>query len=205
MTMPMMQLPDPEPGMRGGPEGIPELALPEELETVEAEELEEDGEDEGSSAEEYLPAAECDPELWLYRDRTVALLRRYLRYSVEVGRLPSLLGREFFRTRVSSYRVGTFEDAVIFVHDVEKCLEKLDQFERELIAKMVLQDYTQYEAARLMGCWRRTIGRRFPEALDRLSEAFLRGGLLVRLPGRNPAAKKSCQEGEMDENSLSDS
>ena len=38
----------------------------------------------------------CNPDLWLYRDRTVGLLKRYLRYSVEVGRLPSLLGREFF-------------------------------------------------------------------------------------------------------------
>jgi hypothetical protein len=58
----------------------------------------------------------CNPDLWLYRDRTVGLLKRYLRYSVEVGRLPSLLGREFFRTRVTSYHAGTFEDAVIFVH-----------------------------------------------------------------------------------------
>jgi hypothetical protein len=48
-----------------------------------------------------------DSDLWLYRDRTVGLLRRYMRLSVEVGRLPSLLGREFFRTRVTSYRVST--------------------------------------------------------------------------------------------------
>jgi predicted DNA-binding protein (UPF0251 family) len=174
--------------------------LTEGLEAVEAGE-----EDEGSPVSEFLPVADCDPDLWLYRDRTVALLKRYLRFSVEVGRLPSLLGREFFRTRVSSYRVGTFEDAVIFVHDVEKSLETLDQFERELIAKVVLQDYTQDEAARLMGCWRRTIGRRFPEAVDRLSEAFLEGGLLVRLPAQNFVAPESCQEGEMDEKSLSDS
>lgn len=38
-----------------------------------------------------------DPDLWLYRERTTALLRRYLRISIEVGRLPSLLGRELFR------------------------------------------------------------------------------------------------------------
>ncbi len=37
----------------------------------------------------------ADPDLWLYRDRTLALLKRYMRLSVEVGRLPSLLGREF--------------------------------------------------------------------------------------------------------------
>jgi len=41
----------------------------------------------------------AQPDLWLYRDRTSALLRRYLRLAVEVGRLPTLLGREFFRAR----------------------------------------------------------------------------------------------------------
>lgn len=42
-----------------------------------------------------------DPDLWLYRERTIALLKRYLRISIEVGRLPSLLGRELFRSKVS--------------------------------------------------------------------------------------------------------
>ena len=84
-------------------------------------------------------AAGADPDLWLYRDRTSAMLRRYFRYSIEVGRLPSLLGREFFRTRVTSYRVGTFEDAVIFVHDIERCLDQLSDFERKLIGKVILK------------------------------------------------------------------
>jgi hypothetical protein len=55
----------------------------------------------------------ANPDLWLYRERTVGMLRRYLRISIEVGRLPSLLGREFFRIRVTSYRVSTFEDAFL--------------------------------------------------------------------------------------------
>jgi hypothetical protein len=54
-------------------------------------------------------------ELRAYRDRTIALLRRYFMLSIETGRLPSLLGREFFRAKCSSYRLVTFEDAVIFV------------------------------------------------------------------------------------------
>ena len=65
-----------------------------------------------------------DPDLWLYRERTLGMLRRYQRLSVEVGRLPSLLGREFFRTRVTSYHAGTFEDAVSFVHDVGRGREQ---------------------------------------------------------------------------------
>ncbi len=146
-----------------------------------------------------------DPDLWLYRDRTLALLRRYHRLSVEVGRLPSLLGREFFRTRVTSYRAGTFEDAVIFVHDVARGLTKLGSFEHKLIAKIVLQDYTHNETARILGCWRRTVGRRFPEALDQLTDIFLEAGLLVRLPVTDVARKKMCQEEKVVTNSVSDS
>jgi predicted DNA-binding protein (UPF0251 family) len=146
-----------------------------------------------------------DPDLWLYRDRTIGMLRRYLRHSIEVGRLPSLLGREFFRTRVTSYTVSTFEDAVIFVHDVERILEKLDAFEKKLIAKVVFQDYTQDEAARLLNCGRRTVVRRFPEAVDRITESFLDGGLLMRLPKTSSHSPESCQEGKSDQNDVSDS
>ncbi len=172
----------------------------------EAEELCPLEEDDREELEEDVAEVEdFDPELWMYRRRTVGMLKRYLRYSIEVGRLPSLLGREFFRTRITSYRVSTFEDAVIFVHDVERALDKLDEFEKQLVAKMVMQEYTQDEASRLLGCGRRTIGRRFPETLDRLSEMFLRGGLLTPLLGQTWTAEKSCQEGKMNEISLSDS
>jgi len=135
-----------------------------------------------------------DPDLWLYRERTVGMLRRYLRLSVEVGRVPSLLGREFFRTRVTSYHAGTFEDAVIFVHDVARGLDKLGEFEQKLIGRIVLQNYTHNETARLLGCWRRTVGRRFPEAIDQLSDIFLDAGLLIRLPSTDLARRKNCQE-----------
>lgn len=141
----------------------------------------------------YIPN---DPDVWLYRDRTIALLRRYFRISIEVGRLPSLVGREVFRGRVTAYRMRTFEDAVIFVHDVEHGLEQLDAFESELIGKIIFQEYTHDEAAHLMGCWRRTVGRRFPEALDRLSEIFLEGGVLSRFPAAGKKPAQSCQEAE---------
>ncbi len=73
---------------------------------------------------------ETEMELWPYRRRTVALLRRYARASVEVGRLPSLLGREFFRSRVTSYTMRNFEDVVIFVADMEQAIEKLNALEK---------------------------------------------------------------------------
>lgn len=132
-------------------------------------------------------AAAAAQDLHLYRDRTRAILRRYFRMSIELGRLPSLVGREFFRSRVTSYRMHTFEDAVIFVHDTETCLQRLDVLSQQLIARIVFQDYTLEETAALMGCGRRTVVRRYPRALDRLSELFLQAELLRPLP---------CQEGE---------
>ena len=88
---------------------------------------------ESSRAEEINRGAraevrEEEQERRIYRGRTVAMLRRYMRYSIETGRLPSLLGRESFRAKVTSYTVVTFEDRVIFVHDMEKCLDRLDEF-----------------------------------------------------------------------------
>jgi hypothetical protein len=153
----------------------------------------------GKDVTEYFPEnTDSDPELWLYRERTVALLRRYMRLSGEIGRLPSLLGREFFRTRVTSYHIFTFEDAVIFVHDVERCLELLDDFQKKLIAIIVLQQHSQDEAARRMRCKRRTVGRRYTETLDRMSELFLEGGVLTRWV-RVPKRENGCQGGQSDE------
>ena len=119
-----------------------------------------------------------NPDIWLYRDRTVALLRRYLRYSLETGRLPSILGCEFFRTTVTSYSVVTFEDRVVFAHDVEAALQRLDDFSRQVIARVVLQEHSHEAAAKLLHCSRKTIQRKLPAGLDQLSEIFLTIGLL---------------------------
>lgn len=136
-----------------------------------------------------------NPDLWLYRERTIALLKRYLRISIEVGRLPSLLGRELFRSKVTSYRMSSFEDAVIFVHDVERALDQLDGFGKDLVAVIIFQDYSQDEAAEVLHCARRTVCREFPETVDKISELFLEGGLLNRLPPRRPV-ENSCQGGQ---------
>ncbi|HWY22941.1 MAG TPA: hypothetical protein VNX26_17065 [Candidatus Acidoferrum sp.] len=120
-----------------------------------------------------------NPDLWMYRKRTVGLLRRYLRFSLETGRLPSFIGREFFRAKVSFYTAATFEDRVIFVRDVEKALERLEYWDRQLIGRIVLQEHSHEHAARILHCSRSTVSRRFPFVLDLLSEDFLRVGLLA--------------------------
>src|SRR5213595_1864655 len=89
------------------------------------------------SAPAYIDGV--NPDFWLYRARTIALLKRYLRISIEVGRLPSILGRELFRSKVTSYRMSSFEDEVIFVHVVERALSQLDGFAKQVIATVSFQ------------------------------------------------------------------
>ncbi|MGA2855238.1 MAG: sigma factor-like helix-turn-helix DNA-binding protein [Candidatus Sulfotelmatobacter sp.] len=142
---------------------------------------------------EAMEDPEQEQERRIYRRRTVTMLRRYMRYAIETGRLPSLLGREFFRAKVTSYTVVTFEDRVIFVHDMEMCLARLDEFSRRVLSRVVLQEYEQEEAAHLLGCTRMTVHRKLVEALDRLKDILLEVGLLE---GIRSGEKNSCQEGE---------
>jgi len=135
-------------------------------------------------------ALDRNPDLWLYRGRTTALLRRYMRLSLEAGRLPSVIGREFFRAKITTYKATTFEDRVIFVHDVEGCLERLTPFDQKIIARLVLQEHDHERAARLLHSTRKTIERRLPELLDELSEEFLRVRLLAPLPAVTGPAKE---------------
>ncbi len=136
-----------------------------------------------------------------YRGRTVAMLRRYMRYSIETGRLPSLLGREFFRAKVTSYTVVTFEDRVIFVHDMEKCLDRLDEFSRQLIARHILQEHDQAATGKLLHCTERSVRNYMPVVLDLLSEILIDVGLMKRTES---VRRNSCQEGENGQNLSSD-
>lgn len=123
----------------------------------------------------YKPPA----NLAFYRKHTESLLRRYLYASTQVGRAPSILGDPVSRGWASSRPVRTFEDAVIFVLDIESCLSKLSILDRELLSRVVLQEYTQEETAMMLGVGIRTIGYRVPLALDRLTEKLLAADLLV--------------------------
>ena len=126
-------------------------------------------------------------ELAFYRKYTEALLRRYVKMSMEAGRAPSMLGREMFRGKVTSYRVHSFEDVVIFVYDVEKCLGKLDLGQQQILYRVAQQEYTFQEAAALLAIPLRTVVRRYGRALDALTERLLESRLLEPL--------KACQGG----------
>ncbi len=159
-----------------------------------------DGQMKEQRSQTFMGQAELPPsvlytktemELWPYRRRTVALLRRYARASVEIGRIPALLGREFFRTRVTSYTMRNFEDVVIFVADMEKALEGVGGLEQKLLAMNILEEYTIPEVSRLLGCNQRAVERTLQNGLDRLSELLLEGGILEEVE-----IAKSCQEGK---------
>jgi hypothetical protein len=125
------------------------------------------------------PAAEPLVSLGFYRKHTESMLRRYLYASMQVGRAPNILGDPIARGWCSSRPIRTFEDAVIFVLDVEKCLNQLGSLDRIMLSRIVLQEYTQTETASLLGMAVRTISYKFPQALDRLTEKLLETGLLV--------------------------
>lgn len=117
--------------------------------------------------------------LAFYRKHTLGLLRRYLQLSNELGRTPSALGKIILRGQVSSYRLRTFEDGVIFVLDVEKCIRQLDGVSRKLVTHVVLEDYSLTQAVDLMGQSPRSVARIYGDAMDHLTASFLRFGLLV--------------------------
>ncbi len=131
------------------------------------------------------PASRPRVEVAFYRKYTEAMLRRYLRLSMEAGRVPSLLGREMFRGNVTSYRVSSFEDVVAFCIDVERCLARLNAAEQDLIRRVALQEYTQGEAASLLGMSLRSVVSGYAGAVDRLT------GLLIEKRMLEPL--KSCQ------------
>ena len=87
----------------------------------------------------------------------------------------SILGRGW----VSSRKIRTFEDALIFVLDVERCLKRLSSVDRQLISRVIIQEYTQSETAAIMGISVRTVCTKLPQAIDRLTEDLVQADLLV--------------------------
>ena len=134
-----------------------------------------------------LPAKQAAPEAgevelssrWaFYRRHTENLLRRYLYASMQVGRSPDILSESVGRGWVSSRRVRTFEDALIFVLDVERCLGKLALTDRQILTRVCLQEYTQAETAVLLGMSTRAVCYRLPLAIDLLTESLVSADLM---------------------------
>ena len=132
---------------------------------------------------EVHPVEAPPVELAFYRKYTEAMLRRYVRLSMAVGRVPSLLGRELFRGHVSSYRMTNFEDVVVFCFDMEKLLGRMRGMDQQMIKRIGMQEYKHQEAASMMRISLRTCTRTYGQAIDRLTEMLLEAGMLETLKG----------------------
>ena len=75
----------------------------------------------------------------------------------------------------------TFEDRVIVVHDMERCLKRLDESSRQLIARHILREHDQVATGKLLHCNERTVRTYVPFVLDLLGEILLETGLMERL------------------------
>lgn len=136
------------------------------------------------------------PETAFYRKYTEAMLRRYGAMALQKGRVPSLLGRELFRGKVTSYRVHGFDDVIIFVTDVERCLKLLTPEQQRLVVRVAVQEYTLAETASMLRWSMRSTQRRYHEAIDELTAIFQKRGLMQKTPGISQNHAKSCQEGK---------
>ncbi len=126
------------------------------------------------------PAEDIDPrpEMVCFRGQTLAMVRHHFELSSQLGRLPSLMGREFFRARVSHHAIPSFEEQAVFVRDVELCLARLNAEHQEIMTIAGLYDFTHDEIAEMLHIAKSAVNVWFAEALDALSEIFLAAGLL---------------------------
>jgi len=118
------------------------------------------------------------PEMVCFRGQTLALVRHFFELSCQVGRLPSLLGREFFRAKVSHHAIPSFEEQAVFVRDMELCLARLSEEHAEMITLIGLYDLSRDDIADMLRHSRAWVSSRISEAVDSLSEIFLKAGLL---------------------------
>jgi len=147
-----------------------------------------------------------EPETVCYRGQTLAIIRHFFEISAQLGRLPSILGREFFRAKVSHHTIPSFEDQVLFAHDVQGALMRLGDEDVEVIALIGLYDVSHAQAAAMLHRSEGCISQRYSEAIARLTRIFLDIGVLRRnrpdrrqvqmkgrpLPAFALAPKKGC-------------
>jgi hypothetical protein len=131
-------------------------------------------------APELAVGFDPEPETICYRGQTLAIVRHFFEISSQLGRLPSILGREFFRAKVSYHGIPSFEDQVLFTHDVEQALQQLDEEAIEVLTLVGLYDLTHHEAAKMLHRSEGCISQRYAEAIAHLTQIFLDTGLVRR-------------------------
>lgn len=122
--------------------------------------------------------AERDDAMF-FRSQTMAIVRHFYEIASQIGRLPSILGREFFRAKISHHAIPSFEEQVVFVHDVEQALGRLSEEDAEVLALVGLFHCTLDDAAAMLGRSRRMVVDRYADSIDKLAAIFLETGLLT--------------------------
>ena len=125
-------------------------------------------------------AFDPEPETICYRGQALAIVRHFFEISSQLGRLPSILGREFFRAKVSHHVIPSFEDQALFAHDVQQSLLKLEDDDLTVLTLVGLYDLSHEEAAGMLNCSCGYISQRSGEALAQLTQIFLDSGVLRR-------------------------
>ena len=121
-------------------------------------------------------------EYAMFRKHTLKLLRYYFKLSLDYGRIPSVLGGQVMRSRVSHTKMYTVEDDTIFLHDMNRCMEQeLSETELRIVALVVFMDHTLEETGAILQYCEKQIRRIYPNVLDRLTRAFCERELLDRL------------------------
>jgi DNA-directed RNA polymerase specialized sigma24 family protein len=113
------------------------------------------------------------------RAHTHGLLRRFLYTAIQPCRIGSTLHAVRDHGWVSSRTITTFEDAMIFVHDMERCLDALPSLDRDILTRVVIQEHTHEDAAVLLGMSTRALSYKLPAAMDRLTAKLIEAELLL--------------------------
>ena len=126
-------------------------------------------------------------DLLFFRSQALGIVRHFFEIASQIGRLPSIMGREFFRAKVSHHAVPSFEEQAIFVLDVEAALARLNERDGELVALVGLFRYSMDDVAKMLGRSRSYVAQHFADSLDQLAKTFLEIGLLREdRPDRRP-------------------
>jgi len=150
-------------------------------------------------------AEEWDSErtdLEFFRAQTTAIIRHFFEIASQIGRLPSILGREFFRAKVSHHAIPSFEEQAVFVHDVERALNRLNECDAEIVALVGLFHFTLDDVAEMLGRSRSGVAKRYRNSIDQLAEIFLESRLLRddrpdRDVRRFPGAREAGMRGDL--------
>ncbi len=126
--------------------------------------------------EEEYDGARAD--VLFYRSQALGIVRHFFEIASQIGRLPSIMGREFFRAKVSHHAIPSFEEQAVFVLDVEAALARLNERDGELVALVGLFHYSMDDVAAMLGRSRSYVAQHFADSVDQLATIFLETGLL---------------------------